>query len=233
MKRFLLVALSLAIALSGSFGQALNKKGKKIVVGYTFHSAQDVFQNIVKNAFLDAAKAKGVEVKVIDPQMDISKQLEAIDTFISLKVDAIVCSPLDYEGAIPGVLAANKAGIPYVAVNSDLGGVEAGAQYTYVGSQHYDSGAIEGAYMAKVLKKNAKIVYLRGSEGMSHAIDRRKGIQDKLLDVRPDVTLLTEQTANYDRTQGMKVMEDWIQAQSSMTFMPLSLIHISEPTRPY
>ncbi len=211
MKRLVVAALILTAipaSLSARSGQAAAKNGRKITIGYTFHSAQDVFQNIVKNAFLEAAAAKGVTVKVIDPQMDIEKQVTAIETFISLGVDAIVCSPLDYQGAIPGVLAANSAHIPYVAVNSEVGG----GDFVYVGSRHYDSGAIQGEYMAKVLPKGAKIVYLRGTEGMSHTRDRRKGVQDKLLDTRPDVQLLAEQPANYDRVQAMRVMEDWLQA---------------------
>lgn len=213
MKKIAIGMFALLVLASAAFAQKATKPdGSTITIGFTFHSSQDVFQNIVKNAFVDAAKARGVEVKVIDPQMDIGKQLEAIDTFISLKVDAIVCAPLDDAGIVPGVLEANKAGIPFIAVNGDVSqAAAAGGQYTYVGSQHYDSGAIEGAYMAKVLKKGAKILYLRGSEGMSHAIARRQGIQDKLLNVRPDVVLLAEQTANYDRTQAMKVTEDWLQ----------------------
>ncbi len=209
MKRILIFILTTLLMTTGALAQKATKKdGSKIVIGYTFHSAQDVFQNIVKNAFLEAAAARGVEVKVIDPQMDIERQVTAIETFISLGVDAIVCSPLDYQGAIPGVLAANAAGIPYVAVNAEVGG----GKFVQVGSRHYESGAIEGTYMAKVLKKGAKVVYLRGTEGMGHTRDRRQGIQDTLFSKRPDVVLLAEQTANYDRVQAMKVVEDWIQA---------------------
>jgi inositol transport system substrate-binding protein len=80
-----------------------------------------------------------------------------------------------------------------------------------VGSLNYDAGVIEGEYMAKVLPKDAKIVYLRGTEGMDHTIARRKGVQDALLNKRSDVKLLAEQTAKYDRAEGMRVMEDWIQ----------------------
>jgi inositol transport system substrate-binding protein len=181
---------------------------KKLTIGYTFHSAQDVFQNLLKDEFVKAAKEKGIKVRVIDPQLDIEKQAAAIETFITLGVDAIVCSPLDYQGAIPGVLAANKEKIPYVAINSEIGG---DGDFVYVGSLNYDAGVIEGEYMGKVLPKDAKIVYLRGTEGMDHTIARRKGIQDALLAKRPDVKLLAEQTAKYDRAEGMRVMEDWIQ----------------------
>jgi inositol transport system substrate-binding protein len=167
-----------------------------------------VFQNILKNEFVKAAEAKGFRVRVIDPQLDIEKQVAAIETFITLGVDAVVCSPLDFEGAIPGVTMANKAGIPYVAVNSEVGGK---GDFVYVGSLNYEAGFIEGEYMAKVLPKNAKVVYLRGTEGMEHTIARRKGVQDALLNKRADVKLLAEQTAKYDRAEGMRVMEDWLQ----------------------
>lgn len=197
---FLVVLLAAGMAYGGN---------KKLTIGYTFHSAQDVFQNLLKNEFVAAAKAKGIEVKVIDPLLDIERQAAAIETFITLGVDAIVCSPLDYEGAIPGVLSANGAGIPYVAINSEIGG---NGEFVYVGSLNYEAGFIEGEYMAQVLPKNAKIVYLRGTEGMEHTVARRKGVQEALLDKRPDVKLLAEQTANFERSKGMRVMEDWIQS---------------------
>lgn len=197
---FLVVLLAAGMAYGGN---------KKLTIGYTFHSAQDVFQNLLKNEFVAAAKAKGIEVKVIDPLLDIERQAAAIETFITLGVDAIVCSPLDYEGAIPGVLSANGAGIPYVAINAEIGG---NGDFVYVGSLNYEAGFIEGEYMAKVLPKNAKIVYLRGTEGMEHTVARRKGVQEALLDKRPDVKLLAEQTANFERSKGMRVMEDWIQS---------------------
>lgn len=203
MKR-LLVAVLVSMMMVGT---AYAKK--KITIGYTFHSAQDVFQNLLKNEFIKAAEEKGIKVRVIDPLLDIEKQAAAIENFITLGVDAIVCSPLDFNGAIPGVKAANQAGIPYVAINSEIGG---DGDFVYVGSLNYDAGAIEGEYMAKVLPENAQILYLRGTEGMDHTIARRKGVQEALLDKRPDVKLLAEQTAKYDRAEGMRVMEDWIQA---------------------
>lgn len=198
-----LVAL-LVVLMTASMAYA----EKNITIGYTFFSSDDVFQNGLKDMFVKAAKEKGVDVRVFDPAMNIDKQNDAIKAFIESGVKAIVCNPLDYKGSIPGVEAANKAGIPYVAVNTKVGG----GDFVYVGSRNYDSGIIEGEHMAKVLPKNANIVYLSGTEGLNHTIDRRKGIQDALLDKRSDVKLLAEKTANYDRTEGLKVMQDWIQA---------------------
>lgn len=201
MKKVLVAVLAVLMMASTVYA-------KKLTIGYTFHSAQDVFQNLLKDEFVKAAEEKDIEVRVIDPQLDIEKQTAAVETFITLGVDVIVCSPLDFEGAIPQVKAANSAKIPYVAINSEVGG---DGDFVYVGSLNYEAGVIEGEYMAEVLPKDAKILYLRGTEGMDHTVARRKGVQDALLNKRPDVKLLAEQTAKYDRAEGMRVTEDWIQ----------------------
>ena len=210
MKRTLLVVLMVLLALGGAFANGQQEGEKQITIGFTFHSAQVVFQNLIKNEFVAAAEAQGIKVKVIDPLNDIEKQVAAIETFISLGVDAIVCSPLDYMGSVPGVKMANEAGIPYVACNVEID--PSAGDFIYVGSLNYDAGVIQGDYMAKVLPANAKIVYLRGTEGMEHTNARREGVQDALLNVRSDVELLAEMTAEYSRAEGMMVMEDWIQA---------------------
>jgi inositol transport system substrate-binding protein len=147
-------------------------------------------------------------VNVIDPQMDIALQLAAVETFIAQEVDVIVCSPLDFEGAVPAVEAANSAGIPFIALNSTV----AGGEHIYAGSSNLEAGQLQGKFLVEALPEGAKVLYLRGTEGMQHTMQRREGIQLELLDKRPDVELLTEQTALYARTEGMRVMEDWIQA---------------------
>jgi len=209
MKKLVMAMLVAVLAIGGAFAEGQQDDGK-ITVGYTFHSAQDVFQNQLKEEFVKAAEAKGWEVKVIDPLMDIEKQVAAVETFVSLGVDAIAISPLDYSGCIPVVKLANDAGIPLVTVNSRID--PAAGDFTYVGSDNYDAGKLEGEYMAKVLPQGAKIVYLQGIPGMDHSIKRHQAIMDTVIDVRPDVELIADQTANYDRAEGMMVMEDLIQA---------------------
>ncbi len=210
MKKAVLIVLFVLIAIGGTFANGQKADDGKKTIGFTFHSSQVVFQNLIKEEFVKAAEAQGYEVKVIDPLTDIEKQNSAVETFVSLGVDAIVTSPLDYTGCVPQVKAANEAGIPLVAVNCEVD--PAAGDFTYVGSLNYDAGVIEGEHFANVLPEGAKIVYLRGTEGMEHTNARREGVQDALLEKRPDVELLAEMTANYARSEGMMVMEDWIQA---------------------
>ncbi|MVA12215.1 substrate-binding domain-containing protein [Agrobacterium vitis] len=206
MKTILKVALACAVsvaALSTSSAFA----AEKFVVGYANMADTDVFVMARKNAFIEAAKADpDVEINFTDANNDASKQLDQIDNLIAQKVDAIVVVPVDFEGIVPGVEKANEAGIPIIA----LGIQSAGGKYTFVGSKNIDAGVMQGEFMKANLPKDAKILYLQGTPGLYHSQERLKGFQDALQ--RPDVTTLATLTGNYDRAEGMKVTEDWIQS---------------------
>jgi len=182
-------------------------QAKDFVVGYANLADTDVFTMSRKNAFIAAAKADpSMKISFADANGDISKQLDQIDNFIAQKVGAIIVVPVDYQGIVPGVEKANKAGIPVIA----LGIESAGGKYTFVGSKNLDAGRMQGEYMAKVLPKNAKIVYLQGQPGLYHSKERLEGFT-KALASRSDVKILANLPANYDRAEGMKVTEDWVQ----------------------
>ncbi len=66
--------------------------------------------------------------------------------------------------------------------------------------------------MKEHLPKDAKILYLEGTPGLLHTQERKKGFEKAL--GRSDVTTLASLSANYDRAEGMKVTEDWIQSFS-------------------
>ncbi len=181
--------------------------GGKFVVGYTNLADTDVFTMSRKNAFIEAVKADpNIEIKFADAMGDIQKQLDQINTFIAQKVNAIIIVPVDYDGIVPGVEAANKAGIPVIA----LGIQSNGGKYTYVGSKNYDAGYMQGEFMAKNLPQNAKVLYLEGEPGLYHSTERKQGFADGLKS-RSDVTILASVTGNYDKAKGMTVMQDWIQ----------------------
>jgi inositol transport system substrate-binding protein len=203
-----LVGIVVAVCLLWGM-MAVAQDDVKGTIGFTFHSSRVTFQKILLDEFMkEADKYPGITVNIIDPEVDIERQLNAIETFIAQEVDVIVSSPLDFQGSIPGVEAANAAGIPYIAMNCTVGG----GDHVYAGSSNLEAGQLQGEYLREKLPEGAKILYLRGQEGMQHTMERREGIQLELLDKRPDVELLAEQTANYHRTEGMRVMEDWIQA---------------------
>ncbi|MBN7130605.1 sugar ABC transporter substrate-binding protein [Burkholderia multivorans] len=201
-KKIATVAIGLMVMAGGA-----SAADKKFVVGYTNLADTDVFTMSRKSAFSDAAKADpNLNVIFTDANGDASRQLDQIDNFISQKVDAIVVVPVDYQGIVPGVERANKAGIPVIA----LGIQSAGGKYTFVGSKNFDAGRLQGEFMAAKLPKNAQILYLQGTPGLYHSKERLAGFTQALAK-RPDVKVLSNLPANYDRANGMQVTEDWVQ----------------------
>jgi inositol transport system substrate-binding protein len=195
-----------AISITGAMAGSATAAGK-YVVGYANMADTDVFVMSRKTAFIEAAKSDPeIDIRFSDANNDVSRQLDQIDNFIAQKVNAIVVVPVDYEGIVPGVEKANKAGIPVIA----LGIQSAGGKSTFVGSKNIDAGRMQGAYMKEHLPKDAKVLYLQGTPGLYHSAERQKGFTEALQ--RPDVKVLATQTGNYERAEGMKVTEDWIQS---------------------
>jgi inositol transport system substrate-binding protein len=198
------------VAVGGWCGGRQDAGGvKKIKVGFSNGNDADFFQTLVKAEFQNKLKGDtSFDVVYTDAGGDSQAQLNNLDTFITQGVNIIVVIPVDTASIVPGIEKANQAKIPVLSVSSNSGG----GDFTYIGNTYIDGGILQAEYMIKHLPQNAKIVYLMGSPGYDHSRDRRAGFLDTLTKARPDITVLADQTANYMRDQGMKIMEDWIQS---------------------
>jgi inositol transport system substrate-binding protein len=183
--------------------------GEKIVIAYSNIADSDVFCLKIKEQFAKfAAENPNVEVVFTDALLDNMKQIDQVDNFIVQKVDGIVLVPVDYAGITPAVEKANEAGIPVVCLVI----ASEGGDYTYVGSPNLEAGKLQGDFMRENLPKNAKILYLQGTLGLNHTHQRWEGFKAACLDQRSDIELLSAQSGNFERDQGMKITEDWIQS---------------------
>jgi inositol transport system substrate-binding protein len=183
---------------------------KKYTVGYINMADSDVFASVRKRALLDLVKEKApnIEIKTADANLDIQRQLDQADVFISQKVDALILIPVDFEGVTPAVLRANKAGIPVICI----GNKASGGDHVFIGSQNIEAGMMQGELFAKLLPPNAKILYLQGTAGLDWARERREGFFSTLESSgRTDITVLAEMDGDAVREKGMKITEDWIQ----------------------
>jgi inositol transport system substrate-binding protein len=62
------------------------------------------------------------------------------------------------------------------------------------------------------IPQGARVVVLNGPAAHPHSNERRRAWQELFFDVRPDVVKLAEDYANWNKDEGMKLMEDWVQA---------------------
>lgn len=193
--------------LSGCNPGANQDGGKSIVVGASMLSLQSEFVVNVKDAMENYAGENGVKLIVNDAQRTADKQVQQIETFISQKVDAIILNPCEVEASSPAVEKAKAAGIPVINVNSETSATPDG----FVGSDDEESGTIALEQIAKLLGGKGNIVIIDGYMGQAAQIKRAIGAK-RILEKYPDINVLAEQTAEWDRAKAMSLMENWIQS---------------------
>jgi len=215
MKKRLVMILAVCMVLTGlagcSGGSGDDSAGgeKVFTVAYCNSGDSDVFDKLKKDRFNDLVK-EDATIKVVNSEanMDPQKQLNQIDDAIMQEVDLIIVVPIDYSGITPGVQAANNADIPVICLGIES---EAG-DYTFVGCQNRDAGVMQAEYLADELPESAKILYLSGTPGLYHSVERHDGFCETLQEKRPDIELLAEMTGEYTRDRAQKVVEDWCQS---------------------
>ncbi|SNT36892.1 ribose-binding protein [Bacillus sp. OK838] len=213
----IIMVLSLMVLAACSMDSGLtdDKKEKKdsmkdVKVGVSISTLNNPFFVSLKDGIEKEAKEKGMKVTVVDAQDDTAKQISGIEDLILQKVDVLLVNPTDSAAISSAVKDANDEGIPVITIDrsSDEGDIE-----TFIASDNVAGGEMAAEYLVKELGEKAKVVELEGVSGASATRERGKGfhnIADKQLDV------LTSQTAEFDRTKGLNVMENILQGNKDI-----------------
>ncbi|MBQ5660492.1 MAG: substrate-binding domain-containing protein, partial [Lachnospiraceae bacterium] len=113
--------------------------------------------------------------------------------------------------AVTGAVEAAKAkGVKVIAVDRAVNGVEIDCQ---IASDNVLGAELATQYIVDTLGKGVKVAELEGVPGASAAIERSAGFHN-VADTNLDV--VAKQTANFDRAQGMSVMENMLQANGGI-----------------
>ena len=161
-----------------------------------------------------AAEDLNIQMDCLGPETPFSteEQIRLMENAIAQGVDAIIITPSDSNAIIPGIEKANDAGIIVATPNTKAYG---GDVLTWVGVENYDVGYQLGAKLAQSLNGSGKVVLLEGIPGSSTSTERIQGYNDALAEY-PGVEIIASQTANYNRADGMVVMENLLQRFSEI-----------------
>ncbi|MER6380928.1 substrate-binding domain-containing protein [Streptomyces sp. NPDC001250] len=154
------------------------------------------------------AKRLGVDLTVTDAQNDASQQANQLQNFTSSGLGAIIVNPVDSDAAGNSVKAAGQAKIPVIAVDR---GVNKADVDTLVASDNVAGGELAAKTVAERLGGKGKIVILQGQAGTSAARERAQGFANGLK-AYPGIQVLAQQPADFDRTKGLDVMSNLLQA---------------------
>jgi len=203
----MLCCASMAFGAGQTEGANAGKDALKIA--FITKSYQHSFFEYMRVAAMDMAKEKGINLSYFAPTKpyNLEEQTRLVDDAIAKGVDGILLVPVDSVGMVPAVERANKAGIPVAIVNTKLQGAKV---VTFAAIENYDAMYQLTEYMMDKMGHKGRVIILEGAAGSQTAIDRLKAMQDVIAKY-PDVKVLASQTANFNRADGMAVMENLLQ----------------------
>jgi len=212
MKKMLVIVLVLMLTLSLTVGCAQKAEptpdGGKVKIGLVISTLNNPFFVTLKDGAAAKANELGYELIVLDSQNDPSKEIANVEDLITQKVAVILINPTDSDAVGNAVKAANGKSIPVITLDR---GANAGEVVTHIASDNVAGGKMAGQFIIDELKGEGKLVELEGIAGTSAARDRGKGFNEALTGTNLEV--VSKQTADFDRTKGLSVMENILQAQ--------------------
>ncbi|WP_434517560.1 ribose ABC transporter substrate-binding protein RbsB [Bacillus subtilis] len=200
---FLLTACSLEPPQWAKPSNSGNKK--EFTIGLSVSTLNNPFFVSLKKGIEKEAKKRGMKVIIVDAQNDSSKQTSDVEDLIQQSVDALLINPTDSSAISTAVESANAVGVPVVTIDRSA---EQGKVETLVASDNVKGGEMAATFIADKLGKGAKVAELEGVPGASATRERGSGfhnIADQKLQV------VTKQSADFDRTKGLTVMENLLQ----------------------
>lgn len=170
------------------------------------------FVSLVEGA-QEAATAAGATLTTVDAQDNVSKQVSDIEDLITRGVDVIIINPTDSAAVVTAVRQANAAGIPVITVDRAADGGEVAY---HIASDNVAGGRMAAEFLCDRLGGQGSAVELEGIPGASAARDRGAGFNEYMSESCQGVQIVARQTANFDRAQGLSVMENILQAQAEI-----------------
>ncbi|WP_294066500.1 ribose ABC transporter substrate-binding protein RbsB, partial [uncultured Fusobacterium sp.] len=196
-KLFGLAGIFLAFAASASAER----------IGLVISTQNNPFFVTLKEGAEAKAKELGHDLIVLDSQDNPAKELGNVEDLLVKGVDVLLINPTDSDAVVSSVKAANRNKIPVVTLDRAANG---GDVVSHVASDNVLGGEMAGNFIVEKLGGKGKVVELEGIPGTTAARDRGTGFNKA---VNGKLEVVAKQAADFDRTKGLNVMENILQAQ--------------------
>ena len=204
----LVMMLSLTACRITIDGETSNKKTKATngSIGLSISTQNNPFFVSLAEGAKKAADELGVELTIADAGDDVTKQVSDIEDLLSKDIGVLIVNPVDSDAVTGAVQSAIDRGVKVISVDRVVNGATVDCQ---IASDNVAGAELATQYIVDTLGEGVKVAELQGTSGASAAIDRGTGFHN-IADSKLDV--VASQVANFDRTEGMTVMENILQA---------------------
>ena len=208
-----LVGCEQAFTLEGedaNVQEVTQKAPYELVVGVSISTLNNPFFVSLEEGINNLAEENGTKIKSLDAQNDTAKQTNDVDELIQQGVDILLINPVDSSAITPAVESANAKGIPVITIDRSS---ESGKILALVASDNVEGGEMAAEYIKQISGENVETVQLEGVPGASASRERGKGFMNI---AEESLNVIDSQTANFERAEGLTVMENMLQANPSI-----------------
>jgi len=209
--RILFTILALTATMSA---QAADKKP---VVGLVMKSLANEFFKTMEEGAVKFAEQDGTFSLVpvgMNSETDIDTQINAVEGFVTQKVDVICLAPADSVGLVAPAAKAIKAGITVVNFDvklDDKALSQAGLKdFLFVGPDNQEGAYLAGKALGEKLGRGAKVFIIEGNPGADNATMRRKGFEKAAKEF--GMKVLESKTAHWETEEANTLMTNLLTA---------------------
>lgn len=210
MKKILLLVVLFASLTNCKKSNQSDEPKKIAIVVSTLNNPWFVF---LAETAAKKAKELGYESKIFDSQNNTALESDHFENVISSGYDAILFNPTDAAGSVANAIKAKEAGIPVFCMDREINSKDAAT--SQILSDSYSACVQLGKLFVENLNKKGNYVELLGIVSDNNTWNRSKGFHS-LVDNYPDLKMVAQQSADFDRNKAMEVMESILQAHNDI-----------------
>ena len=160
----------------------------------------------------DTAKARaeelGYEATIFDSQNDTAKEASHFENVLAGGYQAILFNATDSDGSIANVRKAKVAGVPVFCIDREINAIDAAT--SQILSDNHGGCVALGQHFVEALDGKGSYVEILGYLGDNNAHNRSKGFHE-VVDNYPELKMVAQQAADFDRAKALEVMETLLQ----------------------
>jgi ABC-type sugar transport system substrate-binding protein len=156
----------------------------------------------------DRARELGYEAVIFDSQNDPAKESEHFDNIIASRYNAVLFNCTDAKGSIANVRRAKAANIPVFCMDREIEANDAAV--SQILSDNYSGCIALGQYFVEQVGESGKYIELLGIVADTNTWNRSRGFHS-VVDRFPDLKMVAQQSAEFDRSKALEVMDSLLQ----------------------
>ena len=202
--------------LAVAFGAATAKAAGPYKFVFMTNTLNNSYQSAMADALKRLATANGDSYLVLDPDYDVSKQVNQMLDVANKGVSLVFFIPVDSGGVHAGLQAFKDRGIPVINIDTAVVADDVGLVQSVVATDDYMAGKLGGEALVKRNPNGGKIAILDFPENQS-CIDRVQGFLAGLGAAKSKFPIVAQQDGAAALAKSLPIAQDIIQAHPDLT----------------